>query len=137
MEKKYYIDSNVFIFAYCYDNKDGDYCRNIIKKIINNEIQAFTSSLTFDELFYKTFKLKDRKTALLVADLFLNLKNINFISVDYNIMCLTNSLLIKHSIGPRDAIHLACCLNNKINIIISTDKDFDEIKEVKRINPLV
>ena len=137
MEKKCYIDSNVFIFAYCSNDKEGDSCRSVIKKIINNEISAFTSTLTFDELFYKAFKLKNKETALLISDMFLNLNNVSFISVDYNIISLANSLLIKHNMLPRDAIHLACCLNNKTNVIISTDKDFDGIKDIKRLNPLV
>ena len=41
----------------------------------------------------------------------------------------------KYNFRPRDAIHVACTLENSAELICSFDKDFDEIKEIKRIEP--
>src|SRR3989344_9234003 len=108
MEKSFYLDSNIFIFAYCDDKKDGAICRNIVELATNNKIKIFTSTLTFDEIFNKITKLKDKKFALIVSKLFLNLKNLNFINADLEIINYSHSLLEKYDLGPRDAIHLAC-----------------------------
>jgi len=40
-----------------------------------------------------------------------------------------------YRIKPRDAIHAATALENKITNIVSYDKDFDELKEIKRTEP--
>lgn len=41
----------------------------------------------------------------------------------------------KHRLKPRDTIHAATALENKINTIVSYDRDFDSLIEVKRIEP--
>ena len=40
-----------------------------------------------------------------------------------------------YEINPRDAIHLATALIFESSEIISSDTDFDNIKEIKRIDP--
>jgi len=132
MEKSFYIDSNIFIFAYSEDKENGVICRKILDLIIENKITAFTSTLTFDEIFNKIMRLKDKQTALIVSDLFLNLNNLKFIEVDLNIVSSSLSLLKKYNLGPRDAIHLACAFSKDLKNIITNDKDFDKIEEIKR-----
>ena len=134
MEKSFYIDSNVFIFAYTDDKENGVVCRKILNLIIENKIEAFTSTLTFDEIFNKITKLKDKNTALIVSDLFLNLNNLKFIEVSLAIINDSLSLLKQYNLGPRDSIHLACALYKNISKIITNDKDFDKIKEIKRFD---
>ena len=131
-EKEFYIDANIFIFAYSDDKENGIICRGIMDMIIDNKIKAFTSVLTFDEIFYKIKKLKDKETALMTTKLFLNLKNLNFIDVNLNILAYTYSTLKNYNLNPRDAIHLSCALSHNIKNIISDDEDFDNIKEIKR-----
>jgi hypothetical protein len=36
---------------------------------------------------------------------------------------------------PRDLVHAAVMINNGMSHIISTDKHFDAIKEIKRVRP--
>ena len=132
MEKSFYIDSNIFIFAYSEDKENGVVCRKILDLIIENKITAFTSTLTFDEIFNKIMRLKDKQTALIVSDLFLNLNNLKFIEVDLNIVSSSLFLLKKYNLGPRDAIHLACAFSKDLKNIITNDKDFDKIEEIKR-----
>src|SRR3989344_9675847 len=93
MEKSFYIDSNVFIFAYSDESDLGKLSRNIIDMVVKGKIKAFTSCLTFDETFYKIKKLKDKQTAIGVTNLFLNLNNLNFIKVDMEIISYSLNLL--------------------------------------------
>ena len=41
----------------------------------------------------------------------------------------------EYKLRPRDAVHAAAALENKITTIVSYDKDFDLIHEIKRIEP--
>jgi len=45
------------------------------------------------------------------------------------------NLWIKYEIKPRDAIHAATALENGIEIIVSYDRDFDKLEEIKRLDP--
>lgn len=131
-EKEFYIDANIFIFAYSDDKEKGVICRKIMNMVIDNKIKAFTSVLTFDEIFYKIKRLKDKETALMTTKLFLNLKNLIFIDVNLNILAYAYSILKNYNLNPRDAIHLSCALSKGIRNIISDDEDFNKIKEIKR-----
>lgn len=41
----------------------------------------------------------------------------------------------RYRIKPRDAIHAAVALENKITSIVNYDKGFDGINEIERIEP--
>jgi predicted nucleic acid-binding protein len=41
----------------------------------------------------------------------------------------------KYKIKPRDAIHVATALENKIADIVGYDRNFDEVEGIKRIEP--
>ena len=42
------------------------------------------------------------------------------------------SLMEEHSLQPRDALHLATMHANNISLIVSEDKDFDNISFIER-----
>lgn len=134
MEKSFYVDSNIFIFAYSDEKENGIICRKILNLIIEEKISVFTSVLTFDEVFNKIMKLKDKETALVASKLFLNIQNLNFIDINWNTINSSLFLLKDYNLGPRDSIHLACALSKNLKNIITNDKDFDKIKEIKRFD---
>lgn len=41
----------------------------------------------------------------------------------------------KYKLKPRDAIHAATAIENKINTMVSYDRDFDNVIEIRRIEP--
>ena len=45
------------------------------------------------------------------------------------------NLWIKYEIKPGDAINVATALENDVEIIVSYDKDFDKLEEIKRLDP--
>lgn len=134
MEKSFYLDANIFIFAYGNDEEIGNECRKVIDLLINNKMSGFTSVLTFDEFFYQIKKLKGKEKALIAAASFLNLDHLNFIDVNLNIINQSMSLLKEYNLDPRDSIHLACALSKDVKNFISNDKDFDKVKEIKRFD---
>lgn len=40
-----------------------------------------------------------------------------------------------YKLKPRDALHAAAAIENKISVIVSYDKDFDGIEGIKRVEP--
>jgi len=41
--------------------------------------------------------------------------------------------LMKHNIKPSDSLHLGAMLNNGISLIISEDREFEKVNDVKRL----
>jgi len=60
----------------------------------------------------------------------------NILSIEEKDIYLSVSMMKKYGqLLSRDAIIIANMLNSDIRGIISVDKDFDKVSEIKRINP--
>jgi predicted nucleic acid-binding protein len=46
-----YFDSNIIIYAILDDTEKGEWARDVLEKVQNEEMPACTSFLTFDEVF--------------------------------------------------------------------------------------
>lgn len=130
-----YLDSNVFIFAAISNDKRAIKSREFIKKVILKEIDGATSFLTIDEVIWKIWReIRDRNLAIDEGLRILQFDNLKLTNVDENIMIKSLNLMKRYSsLKPRDAIHLASALSLGISAIVSDDKDFNNIKEIKRI----
>ena len=130
-----YIDSNVFLYSTLYSpdlEPKAKRAKEILQKIENKELPAATSTLTWDEVVWVATKLLDRRSGVTLGQKLLGFPNLEFISVDENIIAQAQSLMDKYKLTPRDSIHAASALSRKATIIISDDEDFDQIKEIKR-----
>lgn len=108
--------------------------REIISSIERQLISGSTSALTFDEVVFVIRKIAGFEKSLIAGENFLNINNLRFVKVDYQLILLAHDLIKKYRLNPRDAIHTACAINNNIKTIISDDSDFDAVKEIERIS---
>ena len=127
-----YLDSNVFLNAILNTEEEGEKARGIIRKLQKGEMAAATSALSFDEVFWVVKKHRDYDTALKAVKAFLEIPNLMFLDVDDEILWSAFDLARRYRLNPRDVIHLGCALNHGIFTIVSEDKDFDRVKEIKR-----
>ncbi len=134
MKGIYYIDSNVFLYPVLYeDNEESETARKILAQIESKDIQAYTSTLTWDEVSYVSERLLGRTDSIEVSKKFINFPFLRFIPVDDEIMRRSQVIREKYHLKPRDAIHLSSAIERNINNVITNDSDFDGIKEIKRI----
>jgi predicted nucleic acid-binding protein len=60
---------------------------------------------------------------------------LKLIGVKKSTVFKAQGLVVKYEMKPRDAIHAAVALENKIAEIVSYDKDFDRVEGFERIEP--
>ncbi|MDR0493260.1 MAG: type II toxin-antitoxin system VapC family toxin [Nitrososphaerota archaeon] len=136
MKASAYVDSNIFLYPVLY-SKEADPRVNtaseILKNIAKGELLAFTSVLTWDEVVWVVRKTMGITEAQSQGQKLLGFLNLQFIEVDENILSQAQGLISKYSLKPRDAIHIASAINQKLELMISDDQDFDRIKEINRI----
>lgn len=130
-----YIDSNIFIYPVVNpaDDARAVACRKILLKIVNRELVAVTSFLTWDEFVYVLRKHLGREIAVSEGNKFLLFPYLTFLKVDERVISAAQSLLSSYDLQPRDAIHVASALLHDIHEVVSDDSDFDVVKDVKRI----
>jgi|SRR3989344_5227281 len=119
-----FIDSNILAYAF-YENKLQDNCQEIIKEggIINtiNLIEAFNI------IEYES----NREIAKNAIKGFLK-SNLNVVEVDMNIIFEALKRAEKYKkLKFIDLIHYVTALLNNCEVIISCDKDFDNLEIIK------
>lgn len=127
-----YLDSNLVIYAILDETDLGDWARDVLGRVQNEEMPACTSFLTFDEVFYKVNKVKGTEVAIKNLEAFLTMPNMRFVDVNDGVIWKALELIKEYKILPRDAIHAATALIAGAETIFSEDGDFDNIRGLKR-----
>jgi predicted nucleic acid-binding protein len=127
-----YFDSNLIIYAMLDETELGDWARDILESVQNEEMPACTSFLTFDEVFYKVNKAKGFDVAIKDLEAFLAMSNMRFIDVNDAVIWKALELIREHQLFPRDAIHASTAFIAGAETIYSQDTDFDSIRGLKR-----
>jgi hypothetical protein len=130
-----YIDSNVFIYPILYEEEQEPkvkHAKRILHRIEKGELPAYTSTLTWDEVVWIVRKTMGKDEAISQGQKLLGFLNLQWISVDENILSQAQSLMAKYNLHPRDSIHIASAIDRKIKIIISDNEVIDQVKEIKR-----
>ena len=129
-----YIDSNVFIYPILYAEEIEPKVKKateVLQSIEKAELPAYTSTLTWDEVVWVISKAMGRSEGINQGQKLLGFLNLEFISVDENILSQAQALMTKYKLSPRDSIHIGSAIDRKL-IIISDDKDIDMVKAIKR-----
>ncbi|MCL5252669.1 MAG: type II toxin-antitoxin system VapC family toxin [Candidatus Thermoplasmatota archaeon] len=134
MKGTYYIDANVFLYPVLYQGlPQVDSARKVLTSIEKKEIQAYTSTLTWDEVSYVTGKLLGRTDSVEIGRKFLNFPNLRFVAMDEKVMRRGQKVREQYDLKPRDSIHLSSAIERNVRKIISDDSDFDGIREIERV----
>ncbi len=126
-----YLDANIFIFAALNTENEGAKAVALLTKIQLGEEHAITSALTFDEVFWEVKKNRGLEKALETTEAMLNFPNLEIIPADKETVSSAINLIRKHNLAPRDALHAATALAEKVECIATTDAHFSKIKEIK------
>jgi uncharacterized protein len=130
-----YIDSNVFLYPILYTEEVESKvkkAKKILHSIEKGELQAYTSTLTWDEVVWVVSKTMGRRDGVNQGQKLLGFMNLHFVNVDENLLNDAQALMSKYNLRPRDSIHVASAIDRKLSTIISDDKELDVVKEIKR-----
>lgn len=129
------VDANVFIYALGAEHPYREACRDVVAALARGEVQAETSVEILQEVAHVRRRRKGgadaaaRAREILAWDLPVH---------EFDVDDLERALgLIERddSLPVRDAVHAAMALNREIGAVLSTDRDFDRIEGLTRIDP--
>jgi len=127
-----YLDATVFLSAALDPGRSGSLARELLARVQHGESQAATSALTYDEIFWVVKKYRGFDAALRASKTLLDFPNLEIFPVDVEVLEKAHALAAKYKLNPRDAIHAASAVVNGIQVLISEDRDFDKVKEIRR-----
>ncbi len=130
-----YVDANIPMYAAGRDHPYRGACLAILRHIARGTVEAVTSAEVHQEILHRYLSLRRPEQArevsrslqtIVPATLPVTLADVErarTLSLDYP------------QIAARDLIHVAVMLNNGLTQILSVDKHFDAVIEVRRISP--
>jgi len=127
-----YLDANVFIIANLDTGSMGDGARSLLKDVQSGRLEAASSALSFDELAWAVKKNRTSEDSLLAGEAFLNMPRLKLVAVNGDLLASSLVIMRKYRLDPRDSIHAASALAEGAGTIVSEDRHFDEVKEIKR-----
>jgi uncharacterized protein len=130
-----FLDTNVFLLAVGKDSPQRQACLDVLDAASRGDLEAVTSSEVLQEILHVRARRGSLDEALQLASEASQLvaETLPVRGDDVLSACTT---LAKHAkIDVRDAIHVAVMKAGRIHTIISTDTDFDAIREIRRIDP--
>ncbi len=126
-----YLDANIFIFAALNTDKEGPKAVALLAKIQSGEDKAVTSALTFDEVFWEVKRNRGLEKALETAEAMLNFPNLEIIDATRELALSALGLIRELHLAPRDALHAATALAEKVDCMVTCDAHFGRVKELK------
>ncbi len=134
MPSSFYLDSNIFIYAAGKEHPLKKACVSIIDAVTKDNLVAYTSAEVFQEILYRYFALDKRVEGIELCRQGLVICEILPVTSD-DIKKTLPLCQAYPFLNSRDALHAAIMINHRISTIISADKHFDRLGEIKRVDP--
>jgi predicted nucleic acid-binding protein len=127
-----YIDSNVFIYASLHAGREGDWCRDLLRRIAQGREAGLTSALTVDEVVYQVREDRGMEASVEAGRGLLEMAHLTVAPADTEVLWRTLDLTVQTRLYPRDAIHAATALLRNTEDFYSEDADFDAVDGLHR-----
>ena len=132
-----FVDTAIIMYANGADHPLRDPSRRIMSAIVAGELQAVTSSEVVQEILHRFTSIRrpevGARIAMLTMDAFAPV-----LPITHALMRRVPDLALKYpNLDARDVLHVATCIHEGITEVISPDRGFDQVAEVRRIDPAV
>lgn len=133
--KATFVDTNIFIYASGDTHHHKIPSMHFLEKVAKNKIEAVCSAEVLQEILHRFCVTSKLERGLAIFDDSIRIIPL-ILPVSRQDMVKARDILQKYpTIEARDATHVAVMLNHDIKTICSYDKHYDQIKEIKRIEP--
>ena len=123
-----FIDTNLFV--YLNSNIDEDLARRLdaFYAALLRENEVYTNVLVLDELIHvskRKYGVSYSETISFIEDVIL--PAVRVLPVTFNDYLTAKEIILKYSLRPSDALHIATIQNNGLQAIVSEDDEFDRL----------
>lgn len=133
--RRFLYDTSIFVYALGRDHPYREPCREIVRLAAAGDLQGEASGDLLQELLHQRFRRTgDRAEAARAA------RNVAKLAwwhpLEPNDVQRALDLFEAHDdLDPRDAVFSALALNRGIDAILATDRAFDAVDDLERIDP--
>lgn len=131
----YFLDANILMYAAGSAHPLREPCRDALARAVDQEISLITDAEVLQEILHRYFSIGRPESARTIHRSAIDLCD-EVLPIDVKQTTRALELLLSHrELSPRDAIHVATMEHHGLELLLSTDRDFDGLKQVERIDP--
>ena len=131
---RYFLDSNIVMYVLGGAHPLKAPSLKIFEKIRTGKMPVCTNTEVLQEILYHYYSLNRKPLAHRACELVEEIADPIF-PVSIEDIRTARSLLDRHTLPVRDAIHAASMLNHRIRYILSADSHFDHFPDIRRVFP--
>jgi predicted nucleic acid-binding protein len=128
----FFVDANIIVYS-ATAGPYGDACRAILKPISDGDADGVTSVAVLEEVWRVELSGKAGDVSGLARDAHALFTPLLPVTDETFAQALT---LRAEGLGANDRLHVATCLENAIDAIVTADAAFDRVPGLRRIDPL-
>lgn len=131
-----FLDTNIPMYAAGRRHRYRSSCQRILRAVAQSALAAATDVEVFQEIVYRYQHIGAADAGWEIFDHFLTLMRGWVLPVGEGTLELYRELGTEHrDMRARDLVHLAVMRQHGIDEIVSTDRDFDRVTWVRRLDP--
>jgi predicted nucleic acid-binding protein len=131
----YFIDTAIFMYAAGSDHPLRSPCQSVLGRVVRGELVGATSAEVIQELVHRYLSIRRTDMAVSVAREVLG-SFAPVLPVDHAIVARLPELVSRYpGLTTRDLVHVATCIEEGIAEIVTPDRGFDRVREIRRIDP--
>ena len=131
-----FIDTSVIMYAAGSDHPMKAPSQVIIDRVIDRSLDAVISAEVIQEILHRAVALRRADDGIALANRTMDLFA-PVLPITHALMRRVPDLIDRYpSLDARDAVHVATCIHEAIPEIISADRAYDQVAELRRIDPL-
>jgi len=130
-----FLDTNVFLYAVGAAHPLRVACAKVLRRVAEGSLDATINSEVIQEILYVLIRRGRRADALKLANDLASLFP-DLLAVTRDDLRSACELLQQYPrLSVRDAVHIGTMLRNGLQTVVSVDSDFDQVSEIRRIDP--
>jgi hypothetical protein len=130
-----FLDTNVFLYAVGAAHPLRVACAKVLRRVAEGSLDATINSEVIQEILYVLIRRGRRADALKLANDLASLFP-DLLAVTRDDLLSACELLEQYPrLSVRDAVHIGTMLRNGLRTVVSVDSDFDQVSEIRRIEP--
>lgn len=130
-----FVDTSVLMYAAGGEHPLREPCRTIVAGIGRRSISAVTSIEVVQEILHRYLSIGRAAGGIALAEQTMDLFA-PVLPITHALMRRVPEIAQRYpGLSARDLIHVATCIHEGITEILSTDRGFDSVQEVRRIPP--
>ena len=130
-----FVDAAVVMHAAGGEHPLRDPCRRIIDGISDGSVDGVTSAEVVQEIFHRFLSIRRPEDGAILAERTQDLMA-PVLPITHALMRRVPELARRYpTLDARDLVHVATCIHEGITEIISPDRGFDQVAELRRLDP--